>query len=85
MMKDKVKADCFYIFVNLNADKMSPPEFFICTAEEAKSKVKQYATRGIVDLTSLNSENSGIIGGGWKPQPPVVRPQRGYRGFEEIF
>jgi hypothetical protein len=56
MLKDKVKADCFYIFVNLNADKMSPPEYFICTAEEAKSKVKQYATRGIVDLTSVNSE-----------------------------
>lgn len=56
MMKDNVRSDCFYIFVNLNADKMAPPDYFICTADEAKSKVKQYKTRGIVDLSSLNSD-----------------------------
>jgi hypothetical protein len=50
MMKDNVRSDCFYIFVNLNADKMAPPDYYICTSEEAKSKVKQYETRGIVDL-----------------------------------
>ncbi len=56
MMKDNVRLDCFYIFVNLNADKMAPPDYFICTAEKAKSKVKQYETRGIVDLSALNSD-----------------------------
>ncbi|MCG3166086.1 MAG: hypothetical protein POELPBGB_01862 [Bacteroidia bacterium] len=57
MMKIAVKKDCFYIFVNLNADKMGMPDYFICTSEEAKSKVKQYETRGIVDLTTLNNED----------------------------
>ena len=53
-MLDKVRSNCFYIFVNLNADKMESPDYFICTSEEARSKVKQYETRGIIDLTSLN-------------------------------
>lgn len=53
MMKDKVKDDCFYIFVNLNADKMEHPDFYICTSKEAKKRVNQYETRGIVNLSSL--------------------------------
>ncbi len=53
---DKVKPGCFYIFVNLNADKMEHPDYFICTSQEAKSKVKQYTTRGIIDLNTLKSE-----------------------------
>jgi len=44
IMKDSVKNNCFYIFVNLNADKMISPEYYICTSPEAKEKVKQYAT-----------------------------------------
>ena len=56
IMKDKVRNDCFYIFVNLNADKMILPDYFICTSKEARSKVKQYPTRGIIDLTSLNND-----------------------------
>ena len=56
MMQDKVKKDCFYIFVNLNADKMDRPDYFICTGQEAFEKVKQYATRGIIDLSTLNSD-----------------------------
>jgi len=57
IMKDKVRTDCFYIFVNLNADKMEHPDYFICTYKEAKSKVKQYETRGIIDLTTLNTKD----------------------------
>jgi hypothetical protein len=57
IMSDKIKKDCFYIFVNLNADKMDHPDYFICTSYEAIAKVKQYSTRGIIDLSSLNSEN----------------------------
>ncbi|RAU81875.1 hypothetical protein [Pontibacter arcticus] len=57
MMRDRVHVGHYYIFVNLNGDKMTEPEYFICTGEEAKSKVKQYSTRGIVDLKSLNSDD----------------------------
>jgi len=56
MMKNSIKAGCYYVFVNLNADRMLPPDYFICTSEEAKGKVKQYSTRGIVDITSLKEE-----------------------------
>jgi hypothetical protein len=29
MMKDKVNEKIFYLFVNLNGDKMTEPEYFI--------------------------------------------------------
>jgi predicted AAA+ superfamily ATPase len=57
IMKDSIKKDCIYIFVNLNADLMTQPEYFICTSEEAYKKVKQYTTRGIIDLSTLNNED----------------------------
>ncbi len=57
MMKNAIKKYCFYIFVNLNSDIMGMPDYFICTSEEAKAKVKQYKTRGIVDLSTLNNEH----------------------------
>lgn len=57
IMRDKIIEDCFYIFVNLNADMMSQPEFFICTSDEAKNNVKQYETRGIINLRALNKED----------------------------
>ena len=57
MMKDKVLINHFYVFVNLNGNEMSEPEYFICTGREAKSKVKQYETRGILNLSSLNTED----------------------------
>lgn len=57
IMKASVKRDCFYIFVNLNADHMSMPDYYICTSREATQRVKQYTTRGIIDLSSLNSES----------------------------
>jgi len=55
IMINKIRSNCFYIFVNLNADKMESPDYYICTSEEARSRVKQYITRGIIDLTSLNN------------------------------
>ena len=57
IMRDQVRDDCFYIFVNLNADTMSMPDFYICTALEARERVKQYTTRGIVDLSSLKNQD----------------------------
>ncbi len=55
MMKDKVIDDILYVFVNLN--DQSNPDYYIATGQEARSKVKQYTTRGIIDLTTLKSDN----------------------------
>ena len=57
IMKDKVNTTHYYIFVNLNGDKMIEPEYFICYGTEAKEKVKQYTTRGIIDMSTINNEN----------------------------
>ncbi len=57
IMKDKIKKGCFYILVNLNADKMESPDYFILTSSEATAKVKQYETRGIIDLSTVNSDD----------------------------
>jgi hypothetical protein len=57
MMKDKLRMNCMYIFVNLNADKMESPEYFICTSAEARKRIKQYSTRGILTLSSVDNEN----------------------------
>lgn len=57
MMIDKVNENIFYVLVNLNGDKMTEPDYFIATGIEAKQKVKQYTTRGIIDLSTLNNDN----------------------------
>jgi hypothetical protein len=57
IMSENIKNSCFYIFVNLNADKMAGPEYFICTSDEARVIIKQYATRGIIQLNSLKLGN----------------------------
>jgi hypothetical protein len=57
MMTDKVNESIFYVFVNLNGDKMTEPDYFIATGSEAKNKVKQYTTRGIIDLSTLNNDD----------------------------
>lgn len=57
IMTEHIRKDCFYIFVNLNADVMNSPDYYICTSKEALSKIKQYETRGIIDLNSLAFEN----------------------------
>lgn len=54
MMRDKVVDGVVYVFVCLN-DPPEPPTYFIATATEARAKVKQYSTRGIIDLTTLCS------------------------------
>lgn len=45
----------FYVFVNLNGDSMTEPQYYICTGIEAKEKVKQYETRGILNLSSVDN------------------------------
>jgi len=55
IMQDQIKNNCIYIFVNLNADSMTYPEFYICTSEEAYEKTSQYATRGIVNIKLVDN------------------------------
>ena len=55
LMKDKVKEGCFYILVNLNGDKMTLPDYYVLTSQELVQKIKQYSTRGIVNLSEVNS------------------------------
>src|SRR5574341_618136 len=55
MMKGKVVDNVIYVFVCLN-DSVHPPAYFVCTSREARSKVKQYPTRGIISLSKLRSE-----------------------------
>jgi hypothetical protein len=57
MMKDRIKKDCIYIFVNLNGDTMSSPEYFICTSKEAYNATDQYTTRGIVTVSKMKNGN----------------------------
>jgi predicted AAA+ superfamily ATPase len=54
MMKARVRDDVIYVFVLLNRSG-TKPDYFIATGAEARSKVKQYETRGIVNLTSLKT------------------------------
>lgn len=53
--KDKVNEDIFYVFVNLNGDNLNEPEYFVGRGFEIKELVKQYKSRGILSLTSVNN------------------------------
>ncbi|TXJ27733.1 MAG: hypothetical protein E6Q24_07850 [Chitinophagaceae bacterium] len=54
VMKDKILNGILYIFVNLN--DQDHPDYYIATAKEARKKARQYATRGIINLSSLRNE-----------------------------
>lgn len=54
MMAEKVNESIFYVFVNLNGDKMTEPDYFIATGAEVKSRIKEYENRGIIRLASLD-------------------------------
>lgn len=56
ILKSKIKQKHFYVFVNLNGDKLTHPDFFICTSTEAKRKIKEYATRGILNMYLINND-----------------------------
>lgn len=56
MMKDKIVSNLFYVLVNLNEDRMAQPEYFIAKGSEISRLVKQYETRGILSLSSVNKE-----------------------------
>jgi hypothetical protein len=72
--RDKVMPGVVYVFVCLN-EPPEAPTYFIATAEEARAKVKQYAVRGIIDLTSLRSDD--FIGRWDKIEAALVPPIAG--------
>ncbi|MEI6348888.1 MAG: hypothetical protein WCP69_13155 [Bacteroidota bacterium] len=53
IIKDKIKQDCYYIFVILNADKMTSPDYYICTSKEADIACHQYESRGVITISEL--------------------------------
>ncbi|NHM01472.1 PDDEXK-like family protein [Flavobacterium difficile] len=57
IVKQKVKSGCFYVFVNLNGDKMTEPEYFICNSNETELLIKEYRTRAIMNRYSLNNDD----------------------------
>lgn len=55
ILKTNIRQKHLYVFVNLNGDKKIPPDFFICTSKEASGYIKEYATRGILNLGLINN------------------------------
>ncbi len=55
MWKEDVKSGVLYVFVCLNAPDVRP-DYYVCTSREAKSKVCEGRTRGIVSLSDLMHE-----------------------------
>ena len=56
MLKERIKDNIIYVFVCLNAPD-TPPDYYICTSDEPRLKVKRYSTRGIIDLSRLKSDD----------------------------
>ncbi|MBI4708349.1 MAG: hypothetical protein HY761_10585 [Candidatus Omnitrophica bacterium] len=55
MMRDKVIDNVIYILVNLNGQD-GVVDYYILSPSEARSKTKQYETRGIIDLSTVTSK-----------------------------
>jgi hypothetical protein len=55
IMRDAIKDNIIYVFICIN-DPGESPEYFICTSSETRERVKQYRTRGIVDLSSVRDD-----------------------------
>ena len=53
--KRKIKDNIIYIFVCLNPAG-TPPDYYVCTSQEARIMAKQFATRGIVNLNALKND-----------------------------
>jgi hypothetical protein len=52
--KAKIFSKIVYVFVCLN-DEARPPTYFIATAQEVRPRIREYATRAILNYGSLNS------------------------------
>ena len=55
MSRSKVWSNVTYVFVCLNELGISP-DYFVATPKEVIPRVKQYATRGILNYGSVNTE-----------------------------
>ena len=53
--KSQIKNKHIYIFVNLNGDKQSHPDYYICTAREARYWTIDYTTSGILNMNLVNN------------------------------
>lgn len=51
LMEHQITPRIIYVFVNLN--DTSSPDYYIATGAETLTKIKQYSTRGIINLSSL--------------------------------
>lgn len=40
LKRDTIRKECFYVFVNINADTLSSPEYFVLTSEEVLLHLK---------------------------------------------
>lgn len=76
MMFDKVVDGVVYVFVCLNAPG-EPPDYYLCNAAEARSLVKQYRTRGIVDLSRIKKTDAR---GRWERIAEALTPVETIRG-----
>ena len=54
MMRDSVQPGVLYVFVCLN-ECGTAPTYFILSPDELRDKVKQYRTRGVVPVASLQA------------------------------
>jgi hypothetical protein len=57
IMKHQVKQTCVYIFVNLNADTMTVPDYYICTNKETYDLIDDYNNRGILTRGKIKKTN----------------------------
>jgi hypothetical protein len=57
MMLGNVIDGVMYVFVCLNAPG-NPPDYYVCTAAEARVLVKQYRVRGIIDLARIKKTDA---------------------------
>jgi hypothetical protein len=55
IMRDAIKDNIIYVLICLN-DPGTPPEHFNCTSEEARERVKQYNTRGIIEVSRVRDD-----------------------------
>jgi hypothetical protein len=55
MWRARVWSNVTYVFICLNQPGV-PPDYFVATPREVRPRIKQYATRGILYFSSVNSD-----------------------------
>lgn len=63
LKRDSIKEKCFYIFVNLNADTLETPDYFIMTDIEIREHLKLAASGR--DWIDVNFLKKGKFGNRW--------------------